>query len=62
MRIVPSSLVHVRALISERTKAALAAAKRSGRKLGTAGNVETAACASAARSEQTTKANAAAAG
>src|ERR1700730_11033912 len=32
-----------RALISERTKAALAAAKRGGRKLGTAGSVETAA-------------------
>jgi DNA invertase Pin-like site-specific DNA recombinase len=47
-----------RALISERTKAVLAAAKRSGRKLGTAGSVETAARARAARSEQTTKANA----
>jgi DNA invertase Pin-like site-specific DNA recombinase len=47
-----------RALISERTKAALAAAKRSGRKLGTAGSVETAAHARAARSEQTAKANA----
>jgi DNA invertase Pin-like site-specific DNA recombinase len=47
-----------RALISERTKAALAAAKRSGRKLGTAGSVETAARARAARSEQATKANA----
>jgi DNA invertase Pin-like site-specific DNA recombinase len=47
-----------RALISERTKAALAAAKRGGRKLGTAGSVETAARARAARSEQATKANA----
>ena len=47
-----------RALISERTKAALAAAKRKGRKLGTAGSVETAARASAARSVQATKANA----
>jgi hypothetical protein len=47
-----------RALISERTTAALAAAKRSGRKLGTAGSVETAARARAARSEQATKANA----
>jgi DNA invertase Pin-like site-specific DNA recombinase len=47
-----------RALISERTKAALAAAKRKGRKLGTAGSVETAARARAARSEQATKANA----
>jgi DNA invertase Pin-like site-specific DNA recombinase len=47
-----------RALISERTKAALAAAKRNGRKLGTAGSVETAARARAARSEQANKANA----
>jgi hypothetical protein len=47
-----------RVLISERTKAALAAAKRSGRKLGTAGSVETAARARVARSEQATKANA----
>jgi DNA invertase Pin-like site-specific DNA recombinase len=47
-----------RALISERTKAALQAAKRKGRKLGTAGSVETAARARAARGEQTTKANA----
>jgi DNA invertase Pin-like site-specific DNA recombinase len=47
-----------RALISERTKAALAAAKRKGRKLGTAGSVETAARARAARSEQASKANA----
>jgi DNA invertase Pin-like site-specific DNA recombinase len=47
-----------RALISERTKAALAAAKRGGRKLGTAGSVETAAHARAARTEQVTKANA----
>jgi DNA invertase Pin-like site-specific DNA recombinase len=47
-----------RALISERTKAALAAAKRGGRKLGTAGSVDTAARARAARSEQATKANA----
>jgi DNA invertase Pin-like site-specific DNA recombinase len=46
-----------RALISERTKAALAA-KRGGRKLDTAGSVETAARARAARSEQTSKANA----
>jgi DNA invertase Pin-like site-specific DNA recombinase len=47
-----------RALICERTKAALAAAKRGGRKLGTAGSVETAARTRAARSEQATKANA----
>jgi DNA invertase Pin-like site-specific DNA recombinase len=47
-----------RALISERTKAALQAAKPKGRKLGTAGSVETAARARAARSEQATKANA----
>jgi DNA invertase Pin-like site-specific DNA recombinase len=47
-----------RALISERTKAALQAAKRKGRKLGTAGSVQTAAGARAARSEQATKANA----
>jgi DNA invertase Pin-like site-specific DNA recombinase len=47
-----------RALISERTKAALAAAKRGGRELDTAGSVETAARAHAARSEQATKANA----
>jgi hypothetical protein len=47
-----------RVLISERTKAALAATKRSGQKLGTAGSVETAARARAARSEQATKANA----
>jgi DNA invertase Pin-like site-specific DNA recombinase len=47
-----------RALISEWTKAALAAAKRNGRKLGTAGSVETAARPRAARSEQATKANA----
>jgi DNA invertase Pin-like site-specific DNA recombinase len=47
-----------RGLISERTKAALAAAKRGGRKLGTAGTVETVARARAARSEQATKANA----
>jgi DNA invertase Pin-like site-specific DNA recombinase len=47
-----------RALISERTKAALAAAKRSGRKLGKAGSVETAARARAAKSEQATKAHA----
>jgi DNA invertase Pin-like site-specific DNA recombinase len=47
-----------RTLISERTKAALQAAKRSGRKLGTAGSVETAAHARAARSEQASKANA----
>jgi len=46
------------ALISERTKAALRAAKRKGRKLGTAGSVETAARARAARSEQASKANA----
>ena len=46
-----------RALISERTKAALQAAKRKGRKLGTA-SVETAARARAARGKQTTKANA----
>jgi hypothetical protein len=36
----------------------LRAAKRKGRKLGTAGSVETAARARAARSEQATKANA----
>jgi hypothetical protein len=36
----------------------LAAAKRGGRKLGTAGSVETAARARAARSEHATKANA----
>ena len=47
-----------RTLISERTKAALQAAKVRGRKLGTAGSVETAARARAARSEQATKANA----
>jgi DNA invertase Pin-like site-specific DNA recombinase len=47
-----------RALISERTKAALAAATRKGRKLGTAGRVQTAARARAARSEPATKANA----
>jgi len=47
-----------RALISERTKASLATAKRSGRKLGTAGSVETAARPRAARSKQATKANA----
>ena len=47
-----------RALISERTKAGLQATKVRGRKLGTAGSVETAARARAARSEQTTKANA----
>jgi DNA invertase Pin-like site-specific DNA recombinase len=47
-----------RALISERTKAALAAAKRGGRKLGTAGSDKTAAHARAARTEQATKANA----
>jgi DNA invertase Pin-like site-specific DNA recombinase len=40
-----------RALISDRTKAALAAAKRGCRKLGTAGSVETAARTRAARSE-----------
>ena len=42
-----------RSLISQRTRDALAAAKRAGRKLGTAGSAETAARASAARSEQT---------
>ena len=47
-----------RSLISQRTRDALAAAKRAGRKLGTAGSAETAARASAARSEQTAKANA----
>jgi DNA invertase Pin-like site-specific DNA recombinase len=47
-----------RALISERTKAALQAAKRKGRKLGTAGSAENAARARTARSEQATKANA----
>jgi hypothetical protein len=45
-------------MASERTIAAPAAAKRVGRKLVTAGSVETAARARAARSEQTTKANA----
>jgi DNA invertase Pin-like site-specific DNA recombinase len=47
-----------RSLISQRTTAALAAAKRAGRKLGTAGSAETAARARAARLEQVTKANA----
>jgi response regulator RpfG family c-di-GMP phosphodiesterase len=47
-----------RALISERSKAALAAAKRGGRKLGTAGSAKTAAHARAARTEQAAKSNA----
>jgi DNA invertase Pin-like site-specific DNA recombinase len=47
-----------RALISERTKAALAAAKRGGGKDGTADSVQTAARARAVRSEQANKANA----
>jgi DNA invertase Pin-like site-specific DNA recombinase len=57
-------MLHIYASLAEkeraliRTKAALAAAKRGGRKLGTAGSVETAARARAARSEQATKANA----
>ncbi len=45
-------------LASRLSRAALAAAKRGGRKLGTAGSVETAARARAARSEQATRANA----
>jgi DNA invertase Pin-like site-specific DNA recombinase len=47
-----------RGMISERTKAALAAAKARGKRLGTAGNAKTAARARAARSEQAAKANA----
>jgi DNA invertase Pin-like site-specific DNA recombinase len=47
-----------RALISERTKAALQAAKTRGARLGTAGSADTAATARAARSEQAAKANA----
>jgi hypothetical protein len=47
-----------RALISERTKAALQAAKARGTKLGTAGNANTATAARAARSEQAAKGNA----
>jgi DNA invertase Pin-like site-specific DNA recombinase len=47
-----------RGLISQRTRAALAAAKRAGRELGTAGTAQTAARARAARSEQVRKANA----
>ncbi|GEP59412.1 recombinase family protein [Reyranella soli] len=47
-----------REMISQRTKVALAAAKRAGRKLGTAGTPKAAARARAARSEQARKANA----
>jgi DNA invertase Pin-like site-specific DNA recombinase len=47
-----------RGMISERTKAALAAAKARGKRLGTAGNAKTAARARAARSQQAAKANA----
>src|SRR5262249_10660031 len=47
-----------RGMISERTKAALAAAKARGKRLGTAGNAKTAARARKARSEQAAKANA----
>ena len=47
-----------RALISERTKAALAAAKRAAGSSARPGNAKTAAHARAARSEQATKANA----
>src|SRR5260370_37288581 len=45
-------------LASRLSRAAVAAAKRGGRKRGTAGSVETAARARAARSEQANKANA----